>query len=118
MVTDGPLDEGDYRLTITPSLTDVVGNRWTATAMASGEIPSFARSRSTFLRASPSKVVSNASRESATELLLDRNPGRQRSFSLGFGRRFDRSGRDEDWWSFEALAGDRIAVAVDCSLGL
>ena len=111
-VTDGPLDEGQYRLAITDSLSDIVGNR------LDGDSDGTAGGMFTqmFTVEFPEGFLfegrSNDSLATATPLPLTEDPPGS-GFSVGRGMgSIDPSG-DTDWWSFTANAGDLISIAVD-----
>ena len=112
VVGDGPLDEGDYQLTITSSLVDVVGNPLDGDGNGTGG-DDFVRSFSVdFADIFQFEGRGNDSYFDATPLSLEEDPGGS-GFSFGHGiGSIDPSG-DFDWWSFSANAGDFISISVD-----
>ncbi len=109
---DGPMQEGQYRLTITPSLTDVLGNLLDGDGDGVGG-DAFTRIFEVDL---PDGFVyegrDNNGRSAATALSLVEDPVGS-GYYLGHGLGSIDPTSDEDWWSFETQAGDRVAVAVD-----
>ncbi|MBN2474703.1 MAG: Ig-like domain-containing protein, partial [Pirellulales bacterium] len=108
----GPLANGDYRFTATTLLTDRVGNTIDGDANGTGGDPY----QQCFTLQLPAEFVlespDNDSRATATALPLSEDPTGA-GYYLGFGIGSIDPTTDEDWWSFEALAGDRVALAVD-----
>ncbi|QDS90691.1 Lectin C-type domain protein [Rosistilla ulvae] len=106
-ITDGPLDNGTYSFAISSTVTDQVGN-----AMESGA----GYNRTFIVDAVPVAGVfegrDNGEYGKATPLSLEADTngtGWLRS-EIGFGA-IDPSS-DEDWWSFDASAGDSVDVWV------
>ena len=107
VVGNGPLPDGNYRLKVLPSITDLVGNplaggaAYTQTFTVAGSVP-------------PGGQVfegsSNDTYTTATPLTISADPnntGWYRS-QVGYGS-IDPS-TDQDWWSFTAQAGDHVDV--------
>ena len=116
---DGPLHEGHYRLTITPSLQDPVGNPLDGNGDGTGG-DAYVR---TFYVDTPDGFVienrGNDTQAEATPLTLTEDPlesgylvahglGSIDPANGGYGQEWNES----DYWSFEAQAGDKVAVAV------
>ena len=111
-IYDGPMHDGTYRLTVNPSLTDVVDNPLDGNGDGIGG-DAYVR---TFTVDLPDGYVyegrSNDSIATATALALTEDPGGSGYFSArGLGA-IDPAGED-DYWSFEAQAGDRVAIWQD-----
>ena len=114
---DGPMHEGQYRLMLTPSLADPVGNLLDGDGDGVGG-DAFTR---TFHVDLPEGFVyesrSNNSRSTATPLPLVEDPV-DSGYYLGHGLGsidpavYNDPWNESDYWSFEAQAGDRVAVAV------
>ena len=114
---DGPMHEGQYRLMLTPSLADPVGNLLDGDGDGVGG-DAFTR---TFHVDLPEGFVyesrSNNSRSTATPLPLVEDPV-DSGYYLGHGLGsidpavYNDAWNESDYWSFEAQAGDRVAVAV------
>ena len=117
---DGPMHEGHYRLTITPSLQDPVGNPLDGNGDGTGG-DAYVR---TFYVDTPDGFVienrGNDTQAEATPLTLTEDPlesgylvahglGSIDPANGGYGQEWNES----DYWSFEAQAGDKVAVAVD-----
>ena len=119
-VYDGPLHEGNYRLLITPSLTDVVGSPLDGDGNGVGgdAYEQF------FTVDLPAGYVyegrHNDTLAQATPLTLAEDPAQPGLFVtpvFGLGSQdpayYGTNWSDADYWSFEAQAGDRVAIAVD-----
>ncbi|MAF66354.1 MAG: hypothetical protein CMJ84_11945, partial [Planctomycetes bacterium] len=116
-VLDGPMGPGDYRFTLRSSVTDVVGNPLDGDGDATGG-DDFVRTFS--IDPLPAGVTfegrDNASRAKATPLTLSPDgitPEYLFLDATGFGSQDPTDGStwsDEDWWSFDAQAGDAVAV--------
>ncbi|MEZ6092506.1 MAG: pre-peptidase C-terminal domain-containing protein [Pirellulaceae bacterium] len=112
VITDGPLGNGEYRLTLAPSITDHVGNPLQG---GSAFIKEFT------IDAVPDGAVfegrDNGGYDKATPLTFETDTsgtGWLRS-QIGYGSN-DPSG-DQDWWSFTAEAGDFIDVWAQEKVG-
>ncbi len=110
VLTDGPMGSGKYRLTVRESVTDVVGNLLDGDGdgAAGGDYVL------NFEVALPGGYVfegrSNESQGLATDLgMVEGLSG----LWLGHGLGSLDGGSDQDWWVFEAGAGDRVGVAMD-----
>lgn len=110
-VTNGPLANGEYRFTIASSITDTFGN-----GLAGEAVGSIGRDfvRNFTVDAIPDDVVfegrDNGDYTKATPLTLEIDPhgtGWLRS-EIGYGS-VDPS-NDQDWWSFDGEAGDRVDI--------
>ncbi|MEM9588510.1 MAG: CARDB domain-containing protein, partial [Planctomycetota bacterium] len=125
ILDDGPLTPGNYRLVVTPSITDVVGTSLDGdTDGVAGD--AYVREFSVVLPEQGTlradqltlETAGNGSRETATPLIMREDPeGSGYSVAFGYGSQDPAASRtttsDRDWWSFEASAGDRVAVAMD-----
>ncbi|WP_158262470.1 MULTISPECIES: pre-peptidase C-terminal domain-containing protein, partial [Pirellulaceae] len=112
LVTDGPLDRGDYRLTVASSVTDVVGNPLDGNGDGTGGDALVRHFTIDFPDVYQLESGANGSLAEATAVpLTEELAGSGLAIGRGLGA-IDPAG-DQDWWSFEAQAGDRIAVAVD-----
>ncbi|MCL4179872.1 MAG: tandem-95 repeat protein, partial [Verrucomicrobia bacterium] len=110
LVTDGPLGTGKYRMTIRESVTDVVGN-WLD---GDGDGEAGGDYVLNFEVALAAGYVfegrSNETQGTATELGLAEGLS---GLWLGRGVGSLDPASDQDWWVFEAEAGDRVGVAMD-----
>jgi len=108
----GPLASGDYRFTADSLLTDRAGNRLDGNADGTGGDAY----RQTFTLDLPAQFVlespDNNDRASATPLPLNEDPSAS-GFHIGLGLGSIDPATDEDWWSLDLLAGDRLAMAAD-----
>jgi hypothetical protein len=107
-VTDGPLNDGDYRLTIRPTITDLVGNALTNSSNYTQIFNVDAISDQFVFEGRD-----NETKETATTLTLITDPddtGLLRTEKDGRGS-LD-STTDVDYYKFTALAGDRAAIHV------
>ena len=119
-IADGPLPPGEYRLTVTDTVTDLVGNALDGDrdGAAGGDFVQFFT-----IDGDPDAVYENAyngSLSGATPLELVESPAGSGHFltvNHGAGSQdpaaYRNNWSDVDYWSFEALAGDRVAIAVD-----
>ena len=117
---DGPMDEGHYRLTVTSSLTDMVGNQLDGDGDGVG---GDAYMRTFFVDLPDGFVLEghrNDSLATATALTLEEDPVNSGLFfthTRGIGSIdpavYQDRWNESDYWRFEALAGDRVAVSVD-----
>ncbi|MCD0461985.1 DVUA0089 family protein, partial [Roseiconus lacunae] len=113
-VLDGPLLPGDYRLTVTPTLTDVVGNPLDGdTDGTAGD--AFARTFS--VDVGDSFVVEgtgNRGFSTATELTLVADAlGTGLYQTEMYGRGSTDPVNDRDYFKFSGQAGDRVAINAD-----
>ena len=113
LVADGPLAPGHYRLRVASTVEDVVGNALDGNGDGVGG-DAFVH---VFDVALPAEVLfegnANDDRAGATALSLVEDPagsGHFRTVQHGAGSIDPVT--DEDWWSFTAQAGDRVAVWV------
>ena len=112
ILRDGPLNSGHYRLTVNSIVADRAGNALDGDGDGTGGDPYY----HVFDVVLPSGLAfegrSNDDALLATSLPLTEDPlGGGYFGARGFGS-IDPS-TDEDWWSFAAMAGDRVAVSVD-----
>ncbi|CAB5146941.1 hypothetical protein D3OALGA1CA_4193, partial [Olavius algarvensis associated proteobacterium Delta 3] len=113
-VYDGPLHEGDFRLTVTPSITDVVGNPLDGDGNGTG---GDAYTQFFTVDLEDGFVYEgrdNDSLANATPLSLVEDPAGRGLFvtdQRGLGS-IDPT-YDGDWWRFEGQAGDRVAISAD-----
>ncbi|MBI5387108.1 MAG: VCBS repeat-containing protein [Verrucomicrobia bacterium] len=101
-VTDGPLQPGNYRFTVTSSLRDRFGNPMNAPMVryfTVGGVPGYVFEGRT-----------NNSSATATALPLVEDPPGVKS-AAGRGKLYN--GSDEDWWSFTGAAGELLTLAVE-----
>ncbi len=111
-IYDGPLPEGTYQLSVTPSVTDLVDNTLDGDGDGVGG-DSYLRSFVVdFDETRTFEGGSNGSLASATSLPLSEDPNGSGLF-LGRGIGSIDPSNDLDWWSFQAEAGDRVGIAVD-----
>ena len=107
-----PLQEGLYRFTATAGLIDLDGLSLDGNANGSGGDDY----ETTFSVAADSGVSiespSNGSIAAADVLDLVESPASS-GYIRGFGLGAIQVAGDVDYWTFDALAGDRIAIAVD-----
>ena len=112
VIQGGPLPSGSYQFTATPTLTDRAGNALDGNGDGTGG-DAYVR---TFSVALPSGYVlegsSDESSATATALPLAEDPLGSGYF-VGRGLGSIQSGSDQDWWSFQASAGDIVSVSVD-----
>ncbi|HUR47612.1 MAG TPA: pre-peptidase C-terminal domain-containing protein, partial [Candidatus Saccharimonadales bacterium] len=117
-IVNGPLPSGHYRFTGTSGLTDVVGNSIDGDGNGVGGDP-FVRIFNISL--SPAYTVEGPSNDSlagATVLPLA-GPFTNSGLWLGKGvgaidPAIDNDNwNEQDWWSFQAQAGDRLSISVD-----
>ena len=101
-VLDGPLQPGNYRFRVTPSLRDRFGN-----GLAGNYDEFFSISNIAYFGM---ENRSNNTAVAATPLVFVEDPLGLRSAG-GRGKLFD--GSDSDYWSFTANAGDRMMLATD-----
>jgi len=107
-----PMDSDDYRFTATAMLTDMVGNALDGDGDSTG---GDASTRLFSLDLTTPVAVGNSAnndRATATPFPLTEDPADSGLF-LGFGLGSIDPSSDQDWWSFAAEAGDRVAVALD-----
>ncbi len=113
----GPLDSGLYQFSVANSVRDRAGNQMDGDGDGNGGDP-FLR---TFTLDLPASFVlegpDNDSLSGATPIPLTENPVGDHLF-LGFGLGSIDPTTDYDWWSFEAQAGDRVAIAADTASSL
>ena len=117
---DGPLHEGHYRLTITPSLQDPVGNPLDGNGDGTG---GDAYVRTFYVDPLDGFVIENRGNDTqadATPLTLIEDPASSGYLmARGLGSidpavgGYNQQWNESDYWSFDALAGDKVAVAVD-----
>ncbi|MEQ9410014.1 MAG: CARDB domain-containing protein [Fuerstiella sp.] len=120
-IADGPLPPGEYRITVTDSLTDVVGNPLDGDrdGNAGGDFVTFFT-----IDPTPGNAVYetpfNNNYLNATPLTLVKDPDNTDHYVtefVGVGSQdpanYADYWSDEDYWSFEALAGDRVSISVD-----
>jgi methionine-rich copper-binding protein CopC len=101
-VTDGPLQPGSYRLTVTSSMRDRFGNTLAAPYVrffTVGNLPGYVFEGRT-----------NTTSALATTLALTEDPPGMKS-AAGRGKLFD--GNDVDYWSFTGTAGDLFMLGSD-----
>ena len=119
-IADGPLYPGRYRLTVTDTITDLVGNALDGdrNGTIGGDFVQFfsVDRRPGFIYENPL----NSSLAGATELLLVEQPEGSGHFYTevrGLGSQdpanYQNTWSDVDYWKFDALAGDRVSIAVD-----
>ncbi|MFN3168758.1 MAG: CARDB domain-containing protein [Phycisphaeraceae bacterium] len=110
-ITDGPLVDGNHRLTVADSITDLLGNALDGegdTVIGGDFVRSFT------VDAVPAGVVfegsSNDTYQTATALTMtaDANGTGWLRSDTGYGS-IDPN-NDQDWWSFQAQAGDTADV--------
>ena len=110
VISNGPLGSGTYRLTLKPTLTDAVGNLLDGDGNGSG---GDAHVRE-FAVALPAGYLfegqDNGTRAQATALTLSEATS---GLWLAFGLGSLDPDNDNDWWSFSAQAGDKVAIALD-----
>ena len=109
---DGPMHDGHFRLMVTPSLTDMVGNALDGNADGTGGDAYVQTFDVDLADGLVYEGRHNADRAEATPFPLAEDPTGSGLF-LGFGLGSIDPSSDQDWWSFEAQAGDRVAVALD-----
>ena len=113
-IQGGPLPSGTYRFTATPTLTDRAGNALDGNGDGTGGDAYVL----TFQVVLPPGYVfegpSNDTSATATALPLAEDPTGSGYF-VGRGLGSVQSGTDQDWWSFQALAGDVVSVSVNAS---
>ncbi|MEJ2392692.1 MAG: CARDB domain-containing protein [Gammaproteobacteria bacterium] len=111
-INGGPLEIGYYRFTVTGAVSDRVGNPLDGNGDGVGSDDYV----HTFELAVPEGVVlegrDNGSLAKATPLVLIENPA-GRGYFVGRGLGSINPVSDHDYWSFEALAGDVVSIAVD-----
>ena len=101
--TEGPLPNGEYRLTLAPLITDRSGNPLAGETGYSMTFTVSGISTDVVLEG-----IGNSSVDQATPLTFQEDPngtGWQRS-EPGYGS----IGHAEDWWSFEAQKGDAVSA--------
>ncbi len=119
-INDGPLSAGEYRLTITDSVTDLVGNSLDGDrdGLSGGDFVQFFTidEREGFVH----ETSFNSGPSTATPLALVEGPDGSGHFyteTPGLGSqdpvRYGDYWSDPDYWSFDALAGDLVSIAVD-----
>jgi len=116
-IEDGPLGEGDYRFTVTPSLTDVVANPLDGNGDGTGD-DAFVRNFQVALPASQQALLfegrGNRGFSTAVPLTLIEDPlssGLFHTETFGLGSVDPRF--ESDFFSFSAEAGDVVAINVD-----
>src|SRR5688572_2878002 len=118
LVLNGPLPNGRYRFRIQSSISDVAGNSLDGDGNGIGG-DSF--SRSFFVAVEPGHTIENSSNDtlaSATPLAVTEMLNGS-GFFLGRGvgaidpAFAGDNFTEQDWWSFQAQAGDRVSIAVD-----
>ena len=111
-IEGGPLANGRYRFEATVALTDHSGNALDGDGDGeSGD----AYVRNFTVTLPPGYVLENGSndaRSAATFLPLGEEPAGS-GYQLGRGLGSIQPSSDEDWWSFEALAGDVVSVSMN-----
>ena len=118
-IADGPLPPGEYRLTLTDSILDTVGNALDGDF--DGTPGGNFMQTFTVDPLPPNTVLEqplNHARTSATPLTIDQDSTLSTFYStetFGLGSQ-DPNGNntwaDEDWWSFEGEAGDHVSVTM------
>ncbi|MEM9585791.1 MAG: pre-peptidase C-terminal domain-containing protein, partial [Planctomycetota bacterium] len=121
VVTDGPLNQGQYQLTISGIVTDVAGNTLDGDGDGTGgdslqthfevDFPGDIQ----FAFEGPSLL--NNDQAGAVEIILSEDPagsGLRNGFGLGSidPAIYRDNWNDQDWWSFQAAAGDLVWVEV------
>ncbi len=109
-VTDGPLGNGKYRLTIGESVTDVVGNWLDGDGDGEAGGDYVLNFEVTLAAGYVFEGRSNESQGTATALGLEEGLS---GLWLGRGMGSLDPGSDQDWWVIEVEAGDRVGVAMD-----
>lgn len=112
VIEDGPLGNGHYRFTANSTLLDRSGNALDGNGDGSGGDAYM----QVFNVALPAGFVfegrGNETQQTATMLSLTEDPPGSGLF-VGRGMGSVQTTSDQDWWSFTALAGDMVSVAVD-----
>jgi Lectin C-type domain/Bacterial pre-peptidase C-terminal domain/CARDB len=117
-ISNGPLPSGHYRFSIQPSVTDIVGNSLDGDGNGIGG-DSFVRFFNVTLE--PGYTIESPSNDalaSATSLPLREGiPNSGLFIGRGLGAidpaiDFDYW-NEQDWWSFAAQAGDRVAISIE-----
>ncbi|MDB6032593.1 MAG: hypothetical protein JWM16_2931, partial [Verrucomicrobiales bacterium] len=118
LITNGPLANGKYRLRISAGLTDIVGNSIDGDSNGVGGDP-YVRIFSIALEPGHTfEGPANDSLSSATPLpLVEAFTNSGLFIGRGVGAidpayDFD-NWNEQDWWSFQAKAGDRVSIYVD-----
>ena len=113
-VYDGPMQDGDYRLTFTPAITDVVGNALDGNGDGTGG-DAFTRLFSVDLADGfVYEGRNNSSLGDAQALTLVEDPSGQGLYVTDqFGLGSIDPSSDGDWWSFQGQAGDRVSISAD-----
>ncbi|MGC8990686.1 MAG: LamG-like jellyroll fold domain-containing protein, partial [Verrucomicrobiia bacterium] len=106
-VLGAPLLPGAYRFTVTTAVRDRAGNPipapWTRHFVI-GQIPGFS-----------TELEPNNSAETATPLPMNST---QPDLVSGAGRGFLSDNNDSDFWSFEAMAGDKAILAAETPVNI
>ena len=117
-VLDGPLVPGEYQLTFTPSLTDVVGNALDGNADGTAG-DAFVRTFSVGLGGQfIDEGIGNRGFSTAAELTLVADSLGSGLFQTElYGRGSIDPSNDVDYFKFSAQTGDRVAINVDLLSG-
>lgn len=117
---DGPLGNGDYRLTVGEGMTDVAGNAFDSDA--DGTAGGVQHYEFTVLAAGPRDVLETAGNDDpdgATELLITSDVGGTAWQRSQTGRGTIETVDDVDVWKFDLVEGDRLVLNVfNTNLGL
>ena len=104
-VTDGPLGNGDYRLTLPSTITDFVGN---SLEDGSGLVRSFTVDAIPDGGVFEGRDNDDYTKATPLELEADTNGTGWLRSEIGYGS--IEPYEDRDWWSFEGIEGDHIDV--------
>ena len=115
---DGPLGTGHYRLTVNDTITDRLGNALDGNGDEAAGAPYHYEFDVLLSDAFVFEGRGNTTRASAAELVLTEDPAGSGLFlGRGLGSQYPVAyydyWTDTDYWRFEALAGDKVAIAVD-----
>ncbi|MGH8523960.1 MAG: lectin-like protein, partial [Gammaproteobacteria bacterium] len=116
VVIDGPLGSGKYRFRMLPSITDVVGNPLDGNGDGTGGDPYVQHFNISLPTGFVFEGRNNDGLASAAALnLVEVQPGYFQTEVFGFGSIDPQD--DNDFWSFTAQAGDRVAVHLEAAPG-
>lgn len=105
IIVDGPLGNGDYRLTLASTITDIFGN-----PLGNGTPYRRTFSVDALLEGMVFEGRENGSYEQATPLRFEPDENGTGWLRSEGGRGLSEPGYDYDWWSFDAFAGDHVDV--------
>ena len=111
-VVDGPLGEGNYRFTANSTLTDLASNALDGDGDGTGG-DAYVQDFSIDLPEEKTfEGRNNNTFGNATALSLTEDPSNS-GYYYSFGLGSIDPDNDVDYWSFEALAGDKVSISMD-----